>query len=95
GFDRSAFPIPVPYPASCSPQAWASASPFWLLRTALLRLAPSVPDGTVTCTPRVPESFGTLSVENLLLAGSRVAIKATGTAAELTGLPETLRLNDG
>ena len=44
GFDRAAFPIPVPYPASCSPQAWASASPFWLLRTTLLRLEPSIPD---------------------------------------------------
>ena len=45
GFDRQRFPIPIPYPASCSPQAWASASPFWLLRTTLLRLEPCIPDG--------------------------------------------------
>jgi glycogen debranching enzyme len=92
GFDRGAFPIPVPYPASCSPQAWASASPFWLLRTALLRLEPSVPDGTIRCAPVIPAAFGTLSVENLLLGGSRVSIKASGTTAELVGLPETLQL---
>jgi glycogen debranching enzyme len=92
GFDRGAFPIPVPYPASCSPQAWASAAPFWLLRASLLRLEPSVPDGTVTCAPVVPSGFGALLVENLLLGGARVSIRATGTTAEVSGLPESLRL---
>jgi len=92
GFDRSAFPVPVPYPASCSPQAWASASPFWLLRTTLLRLEPSIPDGVVACAPSVPEAFGSLSVENLFLAGSRLAIEATGTVATVQGLPAGWRL---
>ena len=92
GFDRADFPIPVPYPASCSPQAWAAAAPFWLLRTSLLRLQPSVPDGSVTCSPRVPAGFGTLLVENLLLGGARVSIAATGTTAEVRGLPAGLRL---
>ncbi|MGO9557660.1 MAG: glycogen debranching N-terminal domain-containing protein [Acidimicrobiales bacterium] len=93
GFDRDAFPIPVPYPASCSPQAWASAAPFFLLRKSLLRLEPSIPDGTVSCAPVVPSGYGTLSVENLLLGGARVSVTATGTAAELSGLPESLRLS--
>jgi glycogen debranching enzyme len=92
GFDRADFPIPVPYPASCSPQAWAAAAPFWLLRTSLLRLQPSIPDGSVTCSPRVPAGFGTLLVENLLLGGARVSIAATGTTAEVSGLPAGLRL---
>jgi glycogen debranching enzyme len=94
GFDRSAFPIPVPYPASCSPQAWASAVPFWLLRTLLLRLEPSIPDGTVTCSPVVPAAFGTLLVENLLLGGDRVSVTATGRSAEVSGLPDGLQLRD-
>ncbi|MEW2450809.1 glycogen debranching N-terminal domain-containing protein [Streptomyces parvulus] len=34
GYDRSATPAPVPYPHSCSPQAWAAATPL-ALRTAL------------------------------------------------------------
>ena len=42
GFDRGDFASPVPYPTSCSPQAWAAAAPFLLLRT-LLRLDPAVP----------------------------------------------------
>ncbi len=92
GFDRSTFPVPVPYPASCSPQAWASASPFWLLRTTLLRLEPSIPDGVVACAPSVPETFGSLSVENLFLAGSRLAIEATGTVAKVQGLAPGWRL---
>ncbi len=92
GFDRTAFPIPVPYPASCSPQAWASAAPFWLLRTSLLHLEPSVPDGTLDCSPVVPSGLGTLHVENLLLGGARISIRATGTSAEVSGLPEGIRL---
>ncbi|MHB1786196.1 MAG: amylo-alpha-1,6-glucosidase [Acidimicrobiales bacterium] len=92
GFDRGAFPVPVPYPTSCSPQAWASASPFWLLRTTLLRLEPSVPNGVVACAPRIPEAYGVLSVENLFLAGARLSIEATGTKARVSGLPHNLRL---
>ena len=92
GFDRQTFPIPVPYPASCSPQAWASASPFWLLRTTLLRLEPSAHDRLVACDPSIPDAFGTLSVENLFLAGARLAIEATGNVAKVSGLPEGWRL---
>src|ERR1041384_1562024 len=50
GFDRAEFSRPVPYPTSCSPQAWASAAPVHLLRV-LLRLEPDVPDGTVRLAP--------------------------------------------
>ena len=92
GFDRQTFPIPVPYPASCSPQAWASASPFWLLRTTLLRLEPSAPDRVVDCTPSIPDSVGSLSVENLFLAGARLALEATGNVAKVSGLPDGWRL---
>ncbi len=92
GFDKKELPSPVPYPSSCSPQAWASASPFWLLRTVLLRLQPSVPDGVLSCAPSIPEPFGSLSVENLLLAGSRLSIEARGSAVEVHGLRSGLRL---
>lgn len=37
GYDRSELPEPAPYPHSCSPQAWAAATPPALL-TARLRL---------------------------------------------------------
>ncbi|MFC8871070.1 glycogen debranching N-terminal domain-containing protein [Streptomyces sp. NPDC057148] len=38
GYDRSATAGPVPYPHSCSPQAWAAAAPL-ALRTALAQAA--------------------------------------------------------
>ncbi|MEU6113394.1 glycogen debranching N-terminal domain-containing protein [Streptomyces sp. NPDC047117] len=34
GYDRDLHPVPVPYPHSCSPQAWAAATPL-ALRTAV------------------------------------------------------------
>ncbi len=50
-----AVPVPVPYPTSCSPQAWAAAAPILLVRT-LLRLDPWVPAGRCgwrrRCRPR-------------------------------------------
>ena len=35
GLDESDVGTPVPFPTSCSPQAWAAATPFLLLRTML------------------------------------------------------------
>jgi glycogen debranching enzyme len=92
GFDRDTFSIPVPYPASCAPQAWASASPFWLLRTTVLHLEPSIPNDLVACRPHIPGAFGHLSVDNLILGHSRLCIEATGTSATISGLPEGTEL---
>ncbi len=44
GLTTAEFPGPVPYPASCSPQAWASAAPLLLLR-AFLGWEPDLPVG--------------------------------------------------
>jgi len=95
GFSREEFPSPVSYPASCSPQAWASASPFWLLRTTLLGLTPSIPDGRVTFAPRVPERYGRLSVDNLFLAQSRIAVDAVARAGSVSGLASDVRIDSG
>jgi len=95
GFDRDAYPVPVPYPSSCSPQAWSAAAPFGLLRAVLLGLEPSAPDGTLACNPSVPKAFGALSVTNLLVAGVRATIEASGTTATVSGLPSNVRLLRG
>lgn len=92
GFDRHAYPVPVPYPSSCSPQAWAAAAPFGLLRAVLLGLHPDAPRGTLACSPSVPATFGTLSVQNLAIAGARLAIDATAGQATVRGLPSDVRL---
>jgi len=92
GFDRAEFAEPVHYPTSCSPQAWASAAPFHLLRT-LLRFDPSVPAGQLWCDPAVPARFLPLRIESLHVAGARVSLDVRDDSWSLDGLGEILRLN--
>jgi glycogen debranching enzyme len=93
GFDRAEFPAPVPYPTSCSPQAWAAAAPRLILRS-LLRVNPDVPDGRIQLQPIVPDRLLPLRLENLPLAGGRVdiAVDAVGRI-DISGLPPGLRLS--
>jgi glycogen debranching enzyme len=49
GLDRADIDTPVPFPTSCSPQAWSAATPFLLLRT-MLGLEPTA-DGGLTIDP--------------------------------------------
>jgi glycogen debranching enzyme len=86
GFDRAEFPAPVPYPTSCSPQAWAAASPLLLLRT-LLRFDPAVPDGRLWLAPELPDDFGDLRIERVALAGARVTVGVKDGVSEISGLP--------
>ena len=63
---------PVPYPHSCSPQAWASASAFALLSATLgMRLEAS--DGRLLFQhPTLPAGVSELEIRNLRLGESRV-----------------------
>ncbi|MCU1667197.1 MAG: Amylo-alpha,6-glucosidase, partial [Blastococcus sp.] len=87
GFDRTEFGAPIPYPTSCSPQAWAAASPLLLLRT-LLRFDPAVPDGRLWLAPELPATLGDLRIERVALAGSRMAVTVADGVVETTGLPD-------
>jgi glycogen debranching enzyme len=91
GFDRSEFEEPIPYPAACSPQAWASAAPFLLLR-ALLGLEPDAANGVLQLRPAVPARYLPLQVDNVLLDGQRATIRVTEHGADLHGAPEWLEL---
>lgn len=83
GVARDDFGFPVPYPTSCSPQAWAAAAPLLLLRT-MLRLEPDVRNARVHLAPAVPEWVGHLSVERVPLAGGHLSVEARG--GEVTAL---------
>jgi glycogen debranching enzyme len=91
GLSRSLFAVPVGYPTSCSPQAWAAASPLLCLRT-LLRLDPWVPYGKTWLSPMVPPEIGRLAVRGIPLAGARVDVEVDGDSVRVSGLPDHLEL---
>ena len=89
GLSRSEVRFPVPYPSSCSPQAWAAASPLLFLRT-ILRLDPWVPHGKVWLDPVLPERIGYLRVDRIPLAGRRVTVEVDGSDVKVEGLPSEI-----
>jgi glycogen debranching enzyme len=91
GIARSDVSVPVAYPASCSPQAWAAAAPLLFLRT-LLRLDPSILDGRVWCSPVMPESIERLSIEGLPLGGAKLRVRVGPDGWRLDGLPDGIEM---
>jgi len=91
GLDRAEFQVPVPYPTSCSPQAWAAASPLLCLRV-MLRLDPWVPYGKTWLSPLLPEGMSRLRVDGIPLAGSRVSVEVDGDSTKIEGIPPQIEL---
>ncbi len=86
GFDRGDFEQPIPYPTSCSPQAWSAASPLLLLRS-LLRFDPDVPAGVVHLAPYLLPELGTVRLQNMPVADVRIAVAAGPDGTYVAGLP--------
>jgi glycogen debranching enzyme len=91
GFDRGEFSEPVPYPTSCSPQAWASATPVQLVRT-LLRFDPELPHDRLWVDPVLPPAFAPLRVEGVALGDGRVSVEVTGAETLVEGVPSGVQL---
>jgi glycogen debranching enzyme len=91
GLDRVELPAPVAYPTSCSPQAWAAASPLLCLRT-LLHLDPWVPYGKTWLAPSLPQGIERLKVEGIPLAGSRVTVEVADGEVDVQGMPAEIEL---
>ena len=90
GFGREEFERPVPYPTACAPQAWAAATPLFLLRV-LLGLEPDVPAGVVEVSPAPPEGLLPLRVDQLHLAGSTLGLDVTAESWQARGGPDGVR----
>jgi glycogen debranching enzyme len=78
--------VPVPYPASCRPQAWSAAAALVVLQ-AFLGLHVDVPRGVVQLAPSA--ALGAIRVEGLAVAGHRFAagVRADGTPVAPRSLP--------
>ncbi|BBY19601.1 amylo-alpha-1,6-glucosidase [Mycolicibacterium litorale] len=87
GFPRAQFGSPVPYPTSCSPQAWASAAPLLLVRS-FLGLQPHVPQRRLTVCPRLPRDWGHVTLTDLRLGDVTVHVRAEGEVVKVDGLDD-------
>ncbi|MGI8661932.1 MAG: amylo-alpha-1,6-glucosidase [Acidimicrobiales bacterium] len=83
--------VPVAYPASCAPQAWASAAPLLIVRS-LLGLEPDVPRGVLQLNPALPPGSRSLRVDGLRVAGTTITIEVENDALAVSGLPPGLSL---
>ncbi len=85
GFGRDEFANPVPYPTSCSPQAWAAGAPLLLLYS-LLRFTPDVGSGQLWCAPEIPDRYLPLRVSGVRVGKSRLTVAIGEGKWEITGL---------
>jgi glycogen debranching enzyme len=85
GFGRDEFANPVPYPTSCSPQAWAAGAPLLLLHS-LLRFTPEIRSGQLWCAPEVPDRYLPLRVSGVRVGKSRLTVAIGDGKWEITGL---------
>jgi glycogen debranching enzyme len=77
GFGRDEAPTPIPYPTSCSPQAWAAATPLSLV-TTMTGLSVCIPHGEADAAPHLPSDWGTLTIAGLSLGTERRDLEAVG-----------------
>jgi hypothetical protein len=84
GFPRDEFPGPVPYPTSCSPQAWAAAAPLLVVR-ALLRFDPDLPGDRIWCAPAVPDHLLPLTIRDVALGDHLVALAVDRDGPHVSG----------
>ena len=102
GLDRQEGEFPVHYPVACSPQAWASASYFLLLR-ACLGIYPDAPRRTLQVhNPRMPRWLDDIHLRGLRIGPSRLHLHFTRTGegtfaavSEMEGEPLRIRIEVG
>jgi glycogen debranching enzyme len=91
GIPRDGLSFPVSYPTSCSPQAWAAASPLLFLRT-LLRFEPDIRASLLHLAPAVPDWIGTLRLERIPIMGGFLGVEVSGERVKVLEVPEGLEL---
>jgi len=83
---------PVPYPASCRPQAWSTASAAVLVSVAL-GFEPDAPAGRLVLRPARPASYGQMKIRGLRFAGRSFGVScAPDGTTELLDAPEDVEI---
>jgi glycogen debranching enzyme len=83
GIARTEAPMPIAYPSSCSPQAWASASVLLLVR-AMLDLNPSTGPTALSVDRRDLSGLGDLTITGLRCRGSTFSVGVNGGVARVS-----------
>jgi glycogen debranching enzyme len=91
GFSRAQFGEPVPYPSSCSPQAWAAGSAIMLVQ-AMLGISPDVPRGSIDVRPCLPDDVR-VEVSGVPLGRGRLDVGVHGATVEHAGVSGPLRID--
>ncbi|MFJ8470973.1 glycogen debranching N-terminal domain-containing protein [Kitasatospora sp. NPDC094011] len=87
GYPRDRYATPVPYPASCRPQAWAAAAAVLVLQ-ALLGLDADVPGRRLWVRERVPAGYESLRIRGLRVAGLPIEVTTDHTGTVRLDAPE-------
>ncbi|MEU6970642.1 amylo-alpha-1,6-glucosidase, partial [Kitasatospora aureofaciens] len=87
GHPRDRYARPVPYPASCRPQAWAAASAVLVLQ-ALLGLEADAPNRRLRVRDRLPAGYESLRIDGLTVAGLPIEVETDHTGAVRMRAPE-------
>lgn len=90
GFDRRQHRRPVPYPTSCSPQAWSAGAPL-MLTAAALGLAVDVPRGEVGVAPRLPDG-AVIELGGVPIADGRLDLAVRGSTVERVTAPPAVEV---
>jgi len=83
GYSKAEAAKPVPYPVSCSPQAWAAGTPAVALQ-AILGLQPDVVEGTILLRPYLPQGMDRLIVEGIRLGNGFLSVHVMRAESGLT-----------
>ncbi|HET7676956.1 MAG TPA: glycogen debranching N-terminal domain-containing protein [Candidatus Limnocylindrales bacterium] len=93
GFSRDESPYPVPYPVACSPQAWAAASIFQLIRAMLGMRADASARTLELVRPHLPDWLPQLRIQNLRVGEASVDLLASRETG-MTGVDVLARTGD-
>ncbi|MFF7994255.1 glycogen debranching N-terminal domain-containing protein [Kitasatospora xanthocidica] len=80
GYPRAQYARPVPYPASCRPQAWAAASAVLVLQS-LLGLQADAPNRRLRVRGEVPAGYESLRITGLTVAGQPIEVTTDHSGA--------------